>query len=230
MTVGEDENAQECDDGVALLTISKCTKEFLKETFGLRQIWESPVLENWLEHARMMTLEDFEMKVLESLKENLIRRSDDWNEFELNEYFIGPIIALVNFNTEYFCVFAERNLEVELGEYKLTGKPDLLIAAGESFPKIPYFCFSEYKKQIEPEGNPVYQALGEMLAAQHLNPREHPIYGVGVMGKLWHFLVLQGQEYCVSKSFATDDEEIFDIVKILKALKGILIDIAKQDV
>ena len=58
---------------------------------------------------------------------------------------------------------------------------------------------------------------------------DHPIYGVGVMGKLWHFLVLQGQDYCVSKSFATDDEEIFEVVKILKALKAILFDIAKLD-
>ncbi len=75
----------------------------------------------------------------------------------------------------------------------------------------------------------MYQALGEMLAARELNPRAHPIYGVGVIGKLWHFLVLQGQEYCVSKSFATDDEEIFEVVKILKALKVLLIEIAKQD-
>ncbi len=211
------------------ILFSKCTKELLKETFGLRQIWESPVLERWFQQSTMMTLEDFETKLLDKLKDILLRRGDDWNESELNEYFIGPIITIVNFNTDYFCVFAERTLEAEIGEYKLTGKPDLLVATGESFPKIPYFCFSEYKKQIDPEGNPIYQALGEMLAARELNPQVHPIYGVGVIGKLWHFLVLQGQEYCVSKSFATDDEEIFEVVKILKALKVLLIEIAKQD-
>lgn len=58
------------------------------------------------------------------------------------------------------------------------GKPDMLVARGESAPEIPYFCFQEYKKQIDPEGNPVYQALGEMLAAQPLNPHPHPIYGI----------------------------------------------------
>jgi hypothetical protein len=51
----------------------------------------------------------------------------------------------------------------------------------------------------------------------------------GVTGKFWQFLILQNQEYCVSKSFATDDEEIFEVVKILKALKDILLDIAKCD-
>jgi len=52
---------------------------------------------------------------------------------------------------------------------------------------------------------------------------------VGVIGKVWHFLVLQGPDYCVSKSFATDDEEIFEVVKILKALKEILSEIAKLE-
>jgi hypothetical protein len=211
------------------ISFSTCTKELLKENFGLQQLWASPVLEHWFERAQSMVLEDFEIKMLHTLQETLVRRSDDWNEFELNQYFIGPIIALINFNTEYFCVFAERSIEAEIDQYRLAGKPDLMIAKGESFPKIPYFCFSEYKKQIAPEGNPVYQALGEMLVASELNPHDHPIYGVGVMGKLWHFLVLQGKDYCVSKSFATDDEEIFEIVKILKALKAILFDIAKLD-
>jgi hypothetical protein len=211
------------------ISFSTCTKEFLKENFRLQQLWESPLLEQWFERAQSMGLEEFEIKLLRMLQETFIRRCDDWNESELNEYFIGPIVALINFNTEYFCVFAERAIEAEIGQYRLAGKPDLMIAKGESSPKIPYFCFSEYKKQIAPEGNPVYQALGEMLVARELNPHEHPIYGVGVIGKLWHFLVLHGQDYCVSKSFATDDEEIFEVFKILKALKDILSEIAKLD-
>lgn len=211
------------------ILFSACTKSLLKETFGLRQLWQSRVLDAWFSQSRAMTLEDFEVKLLHRLQETLIRRGDDWNEAELNEYFIGPIIALVDFNTESFSVFAERFIEAEIGQYKLSGKPDLMIAKGESFPKIPYFCFSEYKKQIAPEGNPVYQALGEMLVARELQLRAQPVYGVGVMGKFWQFIVLQGGEYCVSKSFATDDEEIFEVVKILKALKAILLDLAKVE-
>jgi hypothetical protein len=212
------------------ILFSACTKSILKDIFGLKQRWESPILNTWLERAQSMMLEDYEVKMLQTLQKTLIRRCDDWNEAELNEYFIGPIIALVNFNTEYFCVFSERPIEAEIGEYKLTGKPDLMVAQGESSPKIPYFCFSEYKKQIAPDGNPVYQALGEMLAARELNPSApYPVYGVGVMGKQWQFIVLQGQDYCVSKSFSTDDEEIVDVVKTLKALKEILLDIAKSN-
>ena len=195
----------------------------------MQQLSKISILEQWFERAQSMELLEFEIKLLQLLQETFIRRSDDWNESELSEYFIGPIVALINFNTEYFCIFAERTIEAEIGQYRLAGKPDLMIAKGESSPKIPYFCFSEDKKQIAPESNPVYQALGEMLVARELNPHEHPIYGMTVIGKLWHFLVLHGQDYCVSKSFATDDEEIFEVIKILKALKEILAEIAKLD-
>lgn len=56
------------------------------------------------------------------LQHTLIRRIDDWNEGELSEYFIGPLIALIDFNTDYFSVFSERPLETQIGEYKLDGQ------------------------------------------------------------------------------------------------------------
>ncbi len=96
------------------ISFSTCTKELLKSTFGLRQIWESPVLDAWFDLTQSFSLEDYEMKLLNNLQDSLIRRGDDWNEFELNEYFIGPIVAIVNFNTDYFCVFAERSIEANI--------------------------------------------------------------------------------------------------------------------
>lgn len=211
------------------ITFSACTKELLKERLGLKQLWTSPILDEWFKQAQLMELDELEVKSITKIQQTFVRRCDDWNEYELKQYFISPIVVLVDFNTNYFSVFAERPIEAEIGQYKLIGKSDLLIAKGESYPKIPYFCFSEYKRQISPEGNPVYQALGEMLVAQQLNIHSHPIYGMAVIGKLWHFMVLNEQTYCVSKSFATDDEEVFLVVKILKMLKLILIDIAKLD-
>ena len=211
------------------ITFGTCTKQMLKKHFGLHQLWQSALLDAWLTTAAALELDEFEQAMLLRLQHTLIRRCDDWNEAELSEYFIGPIIALLDFNTDYFSVFTQRPLEAEIGQYKLMGKPDLIVAKGEAEPEVPYFCFQEYKKQIAPEGNPVYQALGEMLAARALSQHEHPVYGGGVIGKLWHFLVLQGNEYVVSKGFLADDEEIFAIFEILKALKAILIEIAKQD-
>jgi hypothetical protein len=77
------------------------------------------------------------------------------------------------------------------------------------------YC-SEYKRLVN--GN----LAAVMPVDCEMNPHAPPIYGVGVTGKFWQFLVLQGKEYCVSKSFATDDEEIFEIVKILKAIERYL--------
>ena len=68
-----------------------------------------------------------------------------------------------------------------------------------------------------------------MLAARELNPGKHPIYGMYVIAEKWHFMILQESEYAISKGFLADDEEIFEIVKILKALKVMLIEIAKQN-
>ena len=109
------------------------------------------------------------------------------------------------------------------------GEPDAVIAKGRYSPQIPYFCFHEYKRANEPKGDPAAQALSAMLVAREVSQHRHPVFGMYVVGEHWHFMVLQDNDYCISKSFAADDEEIFDIFKILKALKVILIEIAKQD-
>ena len=137
--------------------------------------------------------------------------------------------AARNAATPLFTIFAERPMTGIVGDYELYGSPDAVIAKGRYSPKIPYFCFHEYKKENEPKGDPAAQALAAMLAAQALNHRPHPIYGLYVVGKLWHFLLLHGQEYVVSPGFLADGKELFEIVKLLKALKPILTEIARQD-
>lgn len=84
---------------------NKCTRELLKDTFGLHQVWKSTQLDEWFKLADTIQLEDFELKVLERIRNILIRRCDDWNEFELSEHFIGHLITLVDFNTDYFSAF-----------------------------------------------------------------------------------------------------------------------------
>ena len=116
-----------------------------------------------------------------------------------------------------------------VGDYERYGSPDAVIAKGLYSPKIPYFCFHEYKKENEPKGDPAAQARSAMLAAQALKHRPHPIYGLYAVGKLGHFLLLQGQEDVVSAGFLADGKALFEIVKLLKALKAILSEIAKQD-
>jgi len=67
-----------------------------------------------------------------------------------------------------------------------------------------------------------------MLVAQELNNNQRPVYGVTVKGEKWQFLVLQGKEYAVSNSYISTDEELFEIVKLLKHLKSIIEEYVKQ--
>ena len=61
-----------------------------------------------------------------------------------------------------------------------------------------------------------------MLVGQIQYEDAEVIYGCHVVGRLWYFMVLKDKTYTISKSFTADDDEIFEIVKILKALRDIL--------
>ena len=208
---------------------SDWNKEELEATFGLTRVFQHSLIERWFERAASQEICAFEQEMLSNLRQTLFENADAWNEIELAEYFIGPVLALVNFHTPQFNIFSDRAITATVGEYELYGEPDAVIAKGRYSPQIPYFCFHEYKRAHEPKGDPAAQALAAMLAARELNPHPHPIYGMYVVAEKWHFMILQGQEYVISKGFLADDEEIFTIFKILKALKNLLIDIAKQD-
>lgn len=78
---------------------------------------------------------------------------------------------------------------------------------------------NEYKRGTDPDGAPTGQALIAMLAAQHLNENKSPIFGCYIVRKQWSFLALEQKNYAISKSFACDDEEIFDVHRILHGLR-----------
>lgn len=208
---------------------SDWTKEELEETFALTRLFDQSVFASWFNQAPSVVIKSFEREMLMQLQDILVKNADAWNELELSEYFIGPLLSLVNFNTDGLKIFTDRTIEATIGEYELTGEPDAVIAKGHYSPKVPYFCFHEYKREFEPKKDPAGQALAAMLVARELNPKKHPIYGMYVVAEKWHFMVLQRNEYAISKGFLADDEEIFEIFNILKALKAILIEIVRQD-
>ena len=76
--------------------------------------------------------------------------------------------------------FLKRNLSATLGDYELSGIVDGMIATG----------FRE----------PDAQVLVAMLVARELNQNAHPIYGLFVVGLVWNFIVLKGNEYCISQN------------------------------
>jgi hypothetical protein len=201
-------------------TFRECRLTWLEDTFGLDQVETFPVLDNWL--SEKATIESDEKIMLKRLQEHLKFNVRDWYEGELDSFFIGPVMSLVNFSNKKSNLFSERIVEATVEDWRLHGKPDSFLASGRREPKIPFFAFQEYKKMTDPDGDPAGQALAAMLAGQALNANDLPMYGCHVIGVDWYFMALQGKEYAMSRNYSALTAEIFDIFQALKVLKTIV--------
>ncbi len=210
------------------MNFSEFDCEMMEDTFQLSKKRNLDVLQNWFDLSKNYEIDEFEQKYLLRVQDTMIDRVDSWNEVELLEHFIAPVLSLINFNSDNWGFFSERTMSATINDILLTGKPDAVIAKGRYSPKIPYFCFNEYKKEVETKGEPKGQCLAAMLVAQELNNNEKPIYGVVVKGQNWFFMVLKGKEYAISNSYKGTDEELFEIVKLLKHLKTIIEEYVKS--
>lgn len=202
----------------------KSTLPLLDTTFGLQYTLQADDLDSWLQAVGTIELSDLETQFCTLLQKGLRSNQNSWQEQELAMHFIGPMFSLVNFTEVYrYNIFAQRYIEVELGDYLLAGEPDGLIASGYYAPEIPYFAFAEYKRQRDPNGDPAGQALAAMLAGQTLNEdTTKPMYGCYVIGTDWYFMTLVGRSYAISRDYSALSDEVFTILKVLKVLKGII--------
>jgi hypothetical protein len=192
----------------------------LDEAFNLKQIWHCERLEQWEKIEQ--TINDFEKQTLLNLQHSLIKGGRSWNEVELENKFISPVIMTAAIDDDEISYFLERPLSAVIGDYELSGIVDGMIASGIRNPHTPYFCMHEYKRNIENQGSPEAQVLAAMLVARERNNNQLPIYGLFIVGLVWNFMVLDNNEYCISKNYNADDEEIFNIFKMLKSLKKIV--------
>ena len=198
-------------------TFRECRLVWLEDTFGLDEVDKFPILENWLLEKAVIT--PYEKENLTHLQAHLDFNFRDWNEGELDSFFIGPMMSLVNFSNKKSNLFSDRLVDATVEDWRLYGKPDSFLASGRREPEIPFFAFQEYKKMTDPDGDPAGQALAAMLAGQALNNNELPIYGCHVIGADWYFMALQGKEYAMSRDYSALSNEIFDIFQALKVLK-----------
>lgn len=194
------------------------TLDKIEETFGLQQVRRLPILEELLAHEYQA--DAYETRYLSNLSEKyLTLGGDNWNEVELENKFISPLIVFSDIANQKYSYFLERELSITLGEYELSGRVDGMIATGFRNPKIPYFCLSEYKRQTDPNGDPTGQALIAMLVAQKINNNQKPIFGSYIIGRDWYFMALVDNEYAISKDYSCVADEVFDIYRILKGLR-----------
>lgn len=208
-------------------TFRDCSASTMDDIFGLRKTFNSAILDSWLQMTP--ELSDEEKLILRNFQELLILNGDAWQERELALNFIGPLIGLARFTEPYrFNFFAERYIGTVVpsvdGDVELGGEPDGIIATGYRTPKMPMFAFSEFKRELESKGDPIGQTLAAMLVGQVLNQRENPLYGCYVVGHDWHFMTLESKHYAISRDFSAVTDEIFEIFRVLKALKLIVIE------
>jgi hypothetical protein len=189
----------------------------IEDAFGLKQVWQSDILDELINHPHQ--LDDMEKNFVTKLQRHFSFGGDDWNEVELENKFISPMIVLSEIADEKCSYFLERELSTTIDEYELLGKVDGMIATGFRSPKKPYFCLNEYKRGTDPDGDPKGQALIAMLVAQKLNNNKAPIFGCFVIGRIWQFMILEGNQYAISRDFSCVDDEVFDIFRILKGLR-----------
>lgn len=194
----------------------------LEARFGIKQNDSSEALMTWL--SGEIALNEFENKVVIELQNRLKKNLFHWNEWELSLYFIGPLFSFANFTGENYNLFDERELKAVVEGENMVGNPDRMIASGFREPENPFFCLQEYKKETDPNGDPVAQCLAAMLTAQAVNQDGLPIYGIYVIGQNWSFMVLEGKKYTVSSAYSAISPEVYDIFSRLKYLKLIVED------
>ena len=204
-------------------TFREWTLDSLDATFGLVQVESLPILDELL--AYQYQLDDFENRYLTILRKDYVTfGGDDWNEVELENKMISPLIVFSGIQNKIFSYFLERELSITIDDFELSGKVDGMFATGFRNPKVPYFCLSEYKRGTDPNGDPKGQALVAMLVAQKLNENtnqkaDRPIFGSYIIGRNWYFMALVGKKYAISSDYSCANDEIFDIFRIMKSLR-----------
>jgi hypothetical protein len=194
--------------------------------FKLNRIttYYTPLLQEWLkvENPPLDVVEQglFDRKLLEAQK-----HLAGWGEEDLKMKFIAPIIDLGHLiDGDGIVALFDKMISATVEGTKLAVKSDFMIAKGylDVF-STPYFHFQEYKPNKNPSGDSMAQLLEAFLIAQQKNKNNKPLYGIEVVGKQWNFVVMEGKEYCISKSYdSLDKEDLLKIIAILRKFKHIL--------
>jgi len=210
------------------LTFSECTLAKLDKLFEQDEVFDSSMLDDWLNQHVMVT--EFETQTITHLQHQLNLNVKHWNEAELLQNFIAPLFALVDFSSDKrFSLFAERRLSGVVDGITLSGDPDGMIASGFREPEQPYFSFQEHKRHRDPQGDPAGQALAAMLVGQAKNEQRHPIYGCHVIGANWYFMILHKKQYAISSAYVATKAEVVAILRALKAIKSIIVDLIEAN-
>jgi hypothetical protein len=184
----------------------------------------TPLLDEWL-NVQMPVLTAGEQYAFDTNLLKAQKRLRSWSEEDLKVKFIGNILELGHLTDDdqvvgYFDKIISATVE---GTY-LTVKSDFMLAKGFlNVFETPYFHFQEYKPHLNPSGEPMAQLLEAFLIAQVKNNNSNPLYGVEIVGASWRFVILEGKNYVISKTFdSINKDELLKIIAILRKFRWIL--------
>ncbi len=195
----------------------------VNKEFGYKRHYKNfELLEKWL--VCQEPISESEAQHLEVLRERLFYNAEVWNEDELKFMFISPLTELVNFYTDQYKIFTQRKFSAVIGEWQLNGIVDFVVSKGEQHPEQPFFFLHEYKQERKRDNDPLGQLLIEMVVAQNQNEAKFPLYGCYVVGRLYFFIVLDGQDYAVSDAIAATSTDIFQIFRMFRWVRRNIIE------
>ncbi len=194
------------------------TFEDVEIAFQIERNYQSELLSKWLLTERNII--ESQQNSIAILKNILLKNVNTWNEDELKMQFIGPLLSIVNYNTDKYKPFTQRSLSIKTDKVETSGLVDFMIATGKVRPREPFFFLHEYKPEHPSKKNePLGQLLIAMVAAQLKNEKPHPVYGVLVEGSTWYFVVVHEKEYAVSNLYDACSDSIYQIFAILCKVK-----------
>ncbi|MEM7535738.1 MAG: hypothetical protein AAF639_26405 [Chloroflexota bacterium] len=201
-------------------SFSQWTIDEVEKEFELIQDVDSEKLATWLSYA-IETPESHHQK-LQTLRTLNATEGYSWNEVELMMNFVGPLIDLIDYRSTSLKTFYTRTISAPVGNETLSGVVDFVLANGKRVPEKPIFFLHEYKKQYESKHDPLGQLVISMVAAQLINQDENPLYGVYIIGRYWHFVVLDGKEYADHPGLngATEIHRIYQALQYVKKRIG----------
>ncbi len=198
----------------------------LHHAFGLKRHYENfKPLDDWLAVTPKISATDKER--LDELKKDLIYNTHYWNEAELKVFLIGQLLAISKLKSEHYKIFLKRKIKATANNVALKGVVDLVIAEGIGKPINSYFVLHQCKPAKKKTNNvpPIAQLLSRMLAVQAINDKKHPIYGCYMLEWFCFFVVLDGTDYGVSKVYNPCNDDIYQIVALMREARNYILDI-----
>ena len=163
--------------------IKQYSEAQLIDTFKLTRLVGgqcSSTMQKWLDAETCLNAG--EQYLFDLVFADACKNIDGWHEEDLKMKLICFVLRLGHLvDNEQFHTYFERTIETTVDGHFLKVKTDFMLAKGIlDMPQVPYFHFQEYKRQTDPNGDPIAQVLEAMLIAQEINQDKQPIYGAYV--------------------------------------------------